>query len=204
MFSSGPSINSSRFTAYVIWFCTAALLGHPVLSILPCPLNCSAAVILRRVTFRPSNPSNVMYFAILQHSSVLQSRKTCAATSYSPCSFRIPRNFSAVVLIDWCCFYCFVRNSLVALLEVLCVRSQFASSRSYLIYTEHKHDLSRSLLCSTTCMLGEPQIRRYIGYYCPVVTNQWFYFICCCMSNAIGRLSFSSQRIFDIHTLHWF
>ena len=25
-------------------------------------------------------------------------------------------------LIDWCCFYCFVRNSLVALLEALCAR----------------------------------------------------------------------------------
>jgi len=34
-------------------------------------------------------------------------------------------------LIDWCCFYYFVRNSLVALLEALCARKRLSSSGKY-------------------------------------------------------------------------
>ena len=53
-------------------------------------------------------------------------------------TFFLPRSFSDFhmqthtrTLIDWCCFYYFVKNSLVALLKALCTRKQYYHTRTH-------------------------------------------------------------------------
>jgi len=58
----------------------------------------------------------------------------------------------ALLLIDWCCFYYFVRNSLVALLEALCVRHN--SSHSAWPWQSGANDLDKTESPSKINMCG--------------------------------------------------
>jgi len=75
-----------------------------------------------------SNPCR-FEFSVLRHFLFFLRGKMCwRKKAFSP------RSHPAWVSFDWCCFYYFVRNSLVALLEALCTRIRFVNIGFFLTF----------------------------------------------------------------------
>ena len=72
----------------------------------------------------------------------------CICTLSSTCTIRLNTHvyniYACVYMIDWCCFYYFVKNSLIALLEALCTRKVYACVYMSIYTTFHMKDTPRT------------------------------------------------------------
>jgi len=73
-----------------------------------------------------ADPLTSMTSEVVEYRSPLTAAKTLSAPSTESAVAGVATKERLFLLnyrtFDWCCFYCFVRNSLVALLEALCAR----------------------------------------------------------------------------------